>query len=73
MRMSVSVSEVNPKQTMVRSGDHHQIWFGTPDIFLMFDSDSAMLAFVTDLYSKALAAVPDDVITETKAERNLTD
>lgn len=64
MRLSILASEIPTEKTHIRSGDHHQIWLGTPDITLMFESDSEMLAFVTDLYSKTVAAIPDEFFAD---------
>jgi hypothetical protein len=74
MRNHTTVSDLNPADTSIRSGAHSQIWVGREvDITFLFDSDADMFTWVQDLYSKTVAAMPDDVfavqITEpTKSE-----
>lgn len=64
MRLSILASEIPTEKTHIRAGDHHQIWLGTPEITLMFETDAEMLAFATDLYGKVLAAMPDEVVMQ---------
>jgi hypothetical protein len=62
MRNHTTISKLDAKDTSIRSGVHSQIWIGREiDITFLFDDDREMFNWVQDLYSKTIAAMPDDI------------